>query len=161
MPFGVGIWPAFWMLGTECELGFNSDGSCCFGATGWPECGEIDIVELRGQEQTKMHGSIHGPGYSGGSPVTKTYSLNNDRFDTDFHIFSIEWGEGYIDFFVDGNKYQSITSDDVPGEWVYDNDFYMILNVAVGGFFAGNPNSSTRFPQTMSVDWVRVYQKSN
>lgn len=158
MPFGAGIWPAFWMLGTDCVPLLNDDGSCCNGAEGWPDCGEIDIVELRGQEQTKMHGSIHGPGYSGGSPITRTKSITDSRFDTEYHIFSIEWTENKIDFFLDGEKYQGISSDDVPGQWVFNNDFYLILNVAVGGFFAGNPNSSTTFPQTMSVDYVRVYK---
>ena len=158
MPFGAGIWPAFWMLGAECVPRLNDDGSCCNGTDGWPQCGEIDIVELRGQEQTKMHGSIHGPGYSGGNPITSIYTLPNSRFDTEYHNFSIEWSEGNIDFFVDGVKYQGISSEDVSGEWVFDNDFFMILNVAVGGFFAGNPNASTTFPQTMSVDYVRVYK---
>ncbi len=146
MPFGQGIWPAFWMLGADIDV------------VNWPQCGEIDILEYRGQEPTIIHGSLHGPGYSGGNPVTETFQYTNDRFDNGFHIFAVEWFEDRIDFYVDGNLYQRVTSDQTPGEWVYDDPFFMILNVAVGGSFVGSPNGDTRFPQTMLVDYVRVYQ---
>jgi len=153
MPWGQGIWPAFWMLGSDCEE--NSE----FGAIGWPDCGEIDIVEVRGQQPTIVNGSIHGPGYNGESAVTKIYDLVDDRVDTDFHIYGVEWGEGYINFYVDDVLYNQIKSDDekVTGEWVFDNPFYMILNLAVGGGFSGAPNADTVFPQTMYIDYVRVY----
>ncbi|MFB9090403.1 glycoside hydrolase family 16 protein [Flavobacterium paronense] len=146
MPSGQGIWPAFWLLGA------NSD------TVTWPLCGEIDIMEYKGQEPTITHGTVHGPGYSGGSAITKSYDLINDRFDTDFHIFGIEWGKNYINFYVDDVLYNQITPDKVTGEWVYDHTFYMILNLAVGGSYVGPPNSATTFPQTMYVDYVRVYQ---
>jgi beta-glucanase (GH16 family) len=158
MPWGQGIWPAFWMLGSECEE--NDE----FGAIGWPNCGEIDIVEVRGQEPTIVNGTIHGPGYAGGDfnagdEVGKSYDLVDERVDTDFHIYGIEWGEGYINFYVDDVLYNQIKSDDekVTGEWVFDNPFYMILNLAVGGGFSGPPNADTVFPQTMYIDYVRVY----
>jgi beta-glucanase (GH16 family) len=159
MPYGPGIWPAFWMTGTECTLRNFDNGVCCTGYEGWPSCGEIDIVELRGQEPNIAHGSLHGPGYSGGSPVTKSFSYPNERFDTDFHIYAVEWGEGYIDYFVDDNLYQRITPEDADGEWVFDNDFFLILNVAVGGNYVGFPAEDTQFPQTMLVDYVRVYEE--
>ena len=146
LPWGQGIWPAFWLLGDNIDT------------VGWPQCGEIDIMEYRGQEPTIVHGSLHGPGYSGGNPITKSYELLNDRFDTDFHIFGIEWGEGYINFYVDDILYNQITPADVTGEWVYDHEFFIIMNLAVGGSFAGAPNANTVFPQTMLVDYVRVYQ---
>lgn len=146
LPWGQGIWPAFWLLGDNIDT------------VGWPQCGEIDIMEYRGQEPTIVHGSLHGPGYSGGNPITKSYELQNDRFDTDFHIFGIEWGEGYINFYVDDVLYNQITPADVTGEWVYDHEFFIIMNLAVGGSFAGSPNANTVFPQTMLVDYVRVYQ---
>ena len=158
MPLGRGLWPAFWMLGTECVPGIKTDGSCCFGTVGWPDCGEIDIVEMRGQLPQVIAGSLHGPGYSGSFPVTEDYSLDNDRFDLDFHEFAIEWGEGYIEYFVDDNRYQRITPQDVNGDWVFNNDFYMILNLAVGGDYVGSPDEFTRFPQTMTIDYVRVYE---
>ena len=146
MPHGQGMWPAFWLLGA------NSD------TVTWPQCGEIDIMEYRGQEPTLTHGTVHGPGYSGGTAITKSYDLVNNRFDTDFHIFGIEWGEKYINFYVDDVLYNQITPDKVTGAWVYDHPFYIILNLAVGGAYVGSPNSETTFPQTMYVDYVRVYQ---
>jgi beta-glucanase (GH16 family) len=149
MPFGQGIWPAFWMLGADID------------AVSWPQCGEIDIVEFRGQEPTIIHGSVHGPGYFGGNPVTETFQFTNDRFDNGFHVFAVEWFEDRIDFFVDETLYQRIKITDVPGEWVFDDPFFMILNLAVGGNFVGSPNSNTRFPQTMLIDWVRVYKAIN
>lgn len=147
LPFGQGIWPAFWLLGDD------SDGTVI-----WPEIGEIDIMEYRGQQPTIIHGSVHGPGYSAGQAVTDTYRLPNGRFDSDFYIFAIEWGPDSIRYYVDDVLYNEITPDDVDGEWVFnDNEFYIILNMAVGGTFVGSPNSSTPFPQTMIIDYVRVY----
>jgi beta-glucanase (GH16 family) len=145
-PYGPGMWPAFWMLGENIET------------VPWPQCGEIDIMELRGQEPHIIHGTIHGPGYSGGNPVTKSYALVNGRFDVDFHLFAVEWDKDKIDFFVDDYLYQRIERKDVPGEWVYDQPFFILLNVAVGGNYVGFPTSQTPFPQTMTVDYVRVYQ---
>ena len=148
-PYGPGMWPAFWMLGENIET------------TAWPQCGEIDIMELRGQEPHIIHGTIHGPGYSGGNPVTKSYSLVNDRYDVDFHLFAVEWDKDKIDFFVDDYLYQRIERKDVPGEWVYDQPFFLLLNVAVGGNYVGFPTARTPFPQKMIVDYVRVYQEAN
>lgn len=145
--FGPGIWPAFWMLGANID------------DTPWPQCGEIDIMEQRGQETSVTHGSVHGPGYSGAGAITKPYGLTNGRFDTDYHIYAVEWGEGYIDYFVDDYLYQRITPENVTGQWVYDHPFYILLNVAVGGNFVGFPTSGTPFPQTMYVDFVKVYKQ--
>ncbi|MFL1010552.1 glycoside hydrolase family 16 protein [Flavisericum labens] len=147
LPWGQGIWPAFWMLGDDNN-----------GMEVWPQIGEIDIMENRGQEPTIINGTLHGPGYSGGEAVTKPFELEGDRFDTGFHIFGIEWGEDYINFYVDGFLYNQITPDDVPGEWVYNHPFYIIINLAVGGNYVGSPNAQTVFPQTMEVDYVRVYE---
>jgi beta-glucanase (GH16 family) len=149
MPWGPGIWPAFWLLGADID------------ANPWPQCGEIDIMEYRGQEPNLIHGTVHGPGYSGGNAVTKSFGFMQDRFDTDFHVFAIEWGQDYIHFFVDDRPYFTITPEDVPGEWVYDHPFFIILNVAVGGNYVGFPTSQTSFPQTMLVDWVRVYREAS
>jgi beta-glucanase (GH16 family) len=148
-PYGPGIWPAFWMLGDN----YLTDG--------WPQCGEIDIMELRGQAPHIMYGTLHGPGYSGGNPVTKSYTLNNGRFDTDYHIYAVEWFEDRIDFFVDDYLYQRIETTDVPGKWVYDHPFFVILNVAVGGNFVGFPTEQTPFPQKMTVDYVKIYRSSD
>ena len=102
-PFGPGMWPAFWMLGDDIDT------------VGWPFCGEIDIMELRGQEPSTIHGSLHGPGYSAGNAVTDTFDLMDGRFDTDYHVFAIEWGEDFVEFYVDDQLYQRLTPDSVPG----------------------------------------------
>jgi beta-glucanase (GH16 family) len=146
-PWGPGIWPAFWLLGSNAET------------TGWPECGEIDILELRGQKPNIMNGTVHGPGYSGGASITKSFAFENDRFDVDFHVFAVEWGNEYIDFFVDNTLYQRITPGNITGNWVFDHPFHIILNVAVGGNYLGFPTSQTPFPQSMYVDYVKVYRE--
>jgi beta-glucanase (GH16 family) len=149
LPFGQGIWPAFWLLGDD------SDGTVI-----WPQIGEIDIMEYRGQQPTIIHGSVHGPGYSAGNAVTDTYRLMDGRFDTDFYTFAIEWEPNSIKYYVDDILYNEITPDDVSGEWVFNsNTFYIILNVAVGGTFVGPPSDLTPFPQTMMVDYVRVLDR--
>jgi beta-glucanase (GH16 family) len=146
-PTGPGIWPAFWMLGANIDT------------KPWPQCGEIDIMEQRGQQPSVTWGSLHGPGYSAGGAISKPYGLTNGRFDTDYHIYAVEWGEGYIDFFVDNFLYHRITPPDVPGEWVYNQPFFLILNVAVGGNFVGFPTTGTPFPQSMYGDYVKVYKQ--
>lgn len=148
-PYGPGVWPAFWMLGENIDQ------------VSWPKCGEIDILEIRGQQPSVMFGTLHGPGYSGGNPINRSYSLINDRFDSDFFIYAVEWSEDKVDFFVNDYLFGSIAKSEVPGEWVYDQPFFMILNVAVGGSFVGFPTDKTPFPQTMTIDYVKVYQKAN
>lgn len=157
LPYGKGIWPAFWLLGDDAN-----------GTQIWPQIGEIDIMEYLGDEPSKIFGTVHGPGYSAGESISKSYELENDRFDTGFHVFGIEWGPDYINFYVDDVLYNQITPEDVSeetdgqGEWVFNNGpFYIILNVAVGGELPGSPNAETIFPQTMLVDYVRVYNRSN
>jgi beta-glucanase (GH16 family) len=146
LPWGQGIWPAFWLLGGDIDT------------NNWPNCGEIDIMEYRGQNPTMVLGTVHGPGYSGGESISKSYSLTNDRFDTGFHVFGIEWTPDYINYYVDDVLYNQITPEDVTGEWVFNKPFFIIINLAVGGSFVGSPNAETVFPQTMLVDYVRVYQ---
>lgn len=148
LPYGPGLWPAFWLLGADID------------ENPWPQCGEIDIMEYRGQQTSLVHGTVHGPGYSAGASITKSYGLEKSRFDVDFHIFAIEWGTDYIHFFVDETLYQEITPDDVTGEWVYDHPFYILLNLAVGGSYVGFPTSETPFPQSMVVDYVKVYKEA-
>jgi beta-glucanase (GH16 family) len=144
---GPGIWPAFWMLGANIDT------------KPWPLCGEIDIMEQRGQQPSITYGTIHGPGYSGGNSIGKSYALTNGRFDTDYFVYAVEWGENYIDFFVNNFLYQRLTPENVTGEWVYNQPFYLLLNVAVGGNFVGFPTTGTPFPQSMFVDYVKVYRE--
>jgi len=149
LPTGKGIFPAFWMLGSN------------FDEVSWPQCGEIDIMEYLGNKPTEVFGTIHGPGFSGSNSISKKFNLTNDRFDTDFHVFGVEWTEKHINWYVDNVLYNQITREKVAeegGEWVFDNSFFMLLNVAVGGNLPGNPDANTSFPQRMVVDYVRVYQ---
>ncbi len=149
MPTGRGLWPAFWLLGAN------------FPSVGWPRSGEIDIMEYRGQEPSIVHGSMHGPGYSGGAALTRKYTLSGGRFDDDFHVFRVDWTPRDVRFYVDDALYHLVAKGDQPGAWVFDHEFFIILNLAVGGGFVGAPDASTRFPQTLLVDWVRVYQEVN
>lgn len=148
LPVGRGIWPAFWMLGAD------------FPDVGWPQTGEIDIMEYRGQNPTQLLGTVHGPGYSGGSAVGTTFQLPEGRLDTDFRLYAVEWEADRITWYLDDQVYFQVTPDDVQGEWVFDDPFFMILNVAVGGTFVGSPDESTRFPQAMLVDYIRVYERN-
>ena len=157
LPYGPGIWPAFWLLGTNIDsLDENNE------PVGWPQCGEIDIMEMNGSKPNIINGTLHGPGYSGGTSITKSFGLFNERYDTDFHLFAIEWGKDYIDFFVDNTLYQKITPANVTGKWVFnDNPFFILLNLAVGGNYVTGPTDQTVFPQQMLVDYVRVYKEIN
>lgn len=146
IPYGQGIWPAFWMLGAN------------FDEVGWPNSGEIDIMENVGYEPRTVHGTVHGPGYSGASGIGGGYSLEED-FSADFHVYAIEWDANVIRWYVDGNLYNSVSLNDLRNrEWVFDHDFFLLLNVAVGGGWPGYPDTTTEFPQTLLVDYVRVYQ---
>ncbi|WP_017606295.1 glycoside hydrolase family 16 protein [Nocardiopsis alkaliphila] len=147
IPRGQGIWPAFWMLGAD------------FPRTPWPDSGEIDIMENIGREPHLVHGSLHGPGYHGGNPLTGSYMHPQGwSFADTFHVFAVDWRPGSVTWSVNGDAYQTYTWEDTRGNpWVYDQPFFMILNVAVGGDWPGYPDASTRFPQQMRVDYVRVY----
>lgn len=152
IPRGQGIWPAFWMLGADIDKSH------------WPTCGEIDIMENIGKEPSIIHGTLHGPGYSGGKGPTSSYVLPDGRvFADSFHVFAIEWEPDVIRFYCDNKLYSTRTPSDLPAgtRWVFDHPFFIILNVAVGGDWPGSPNDKTTFPQEMLVDYVRVYQKES
>jgi beta-glucanase (GH16 family) len=149
IPYGQGIWPAFWMLGADLK------------DKGWPACGEIDIMENIGREPDAVHGTVHGPGYSGANGIGKPSQIAAGRFADDYHIYAVEWAPQRIDFLVDGQSYQAVTPASLPAgtKWVYDHPFFLILNMAVGGRWPGNPDKTTVFPQSMLVDYVRVYRQ--
>ena len=150
IPKGQGIWPAFWMLGEDITT------------ARWPACGEIDIMENIGREPAIVHGTMHGPAYSGGQGIGAPFSSPNGRpFSDDYHVFTIEWEPQAIRWYVDGTLYQTRTPANLPGgaRWVFDHPFFMLLNVAVGGNWPGNPDSTTAFPQEMRIDWVRAYRR--
>ena len=145
LPRGQGIWPAFWMLGAD------------IGSNPWPGSGEIDIMENIGREPNQVHGTIHGPGYSGAEGIGAGYSIGAPFADA-FHTFAVEWEPNVIRWYVDGNLYQTRTPADLGGDrWVFDHPFFMLLNLAVGGYWPGYPDGTTQFPQTLTVDYVRVY----
>lgn len=148
VPRGPGLWPAFWLLGAD------------FPQVGWPACGEIDILEFRGQEPFVVHGSLHGPGFSGARAMTGRYEAPVP-LDSGFHVVAVEWKQEEIVWFLDGVAYQIVRPADLPpgGRWVFDHPFFLILNLAVGGHFVGPPDSTTAFPATLLVDWVRVYEE--
>ena len=151
IPYGQGIWPAFWMLGAN------------IGPVPWPNCGEIDIMENIGREPNIVHGTIHGPGYSGGGGIGGPYSLQtNAPFADDFHVYAVEWTTNQMKWFVDGVQYFSVTSSRLPPgtTWVFTQPQFILLNLAVGGQWPGNPDGTTVFPQRMIVDYVRVYAPS-
>jgi beta-glucanase (GH16 family) len=147
VPYGNGLWPAFWSLGNDIE------------EVDWPTCGEIDIMENIGVEPSIAHGTIHGPGYSGGNGIGGSYVLPAGNLSDDFYTFAIEWTPDQIRWFIDDTNYFTATVTDIPSgtQWVYDHAFFLLLNVAVGGNWPGNPDETTTFPQTMHVDYVRVY----
>ena len=147
IPRGQGMWPAFWLLGDD------------IGQVGWPGCGEIDIMENIGKEPGRVHGTIHGPSYSGANGIGSPYDLPSGAFADTFHVFAVEWQPDTIRWFVDSTLYKTIDPRSLPGRWVFDHPFFILLNVAVGGYWPGNPDSTTAFPQTMRVDYVRVYQR--
>jgi beta-glucanase (GH16 family) len=145
LPRGRGIWPAFWLLGQNID------------EVAWPQCGEIDIVENFGKDPAVVHGTVHGPGYSGGAGITGSHHAGASLAD-DFHVYSVDWEPGRIRWYVDENVYATVTPEDLNGKpWVFDHDFFLLLNVAVGGTLPGAPDSSVSYPQTMLVDYVRIY----
>ncbi|MER6925626.1 glycoside hydrolase family 16 protein, partial [Streptomyces spiralis] len=146
IPRGQGMWPAFWMLGTD------------IGQVGWPNSGEIDVMENVGFEPSTVHGTIHGPGYSGSAGIGAPYSLpGGQAFADAFHTFAVDWAPDSISWSVDGTVYQRRTPADLGGKtWVFNKPFFLILNLAVGGYWPGDPDGSTAFPQQLVVDSVSV-----
>ncbi len=147
LPYGQGLWPAFWLLGADFE------------EKGWPACGEIDIMEHIGRTPATVRGTIHGPDYCGDDGYWIDCHLAESRFAEDFHIFALEWEPDQIRWYVDGNLFGTRTPQNSPGRWVFDHPFCIILNLAVGGYWPGYPDETTVFPQVMIVDYVRVYQQ--
>lgn len=149
IPKGRGIWPAFWMLGANID------------SVGWPNCGEIDILENIGSLPSTLYGTLHGPGYSGANGVSGNTVLAGAALGDDFHIYAIEWEENRIRWFLDGQPFFTLTPANLPNgsSWVFNQPQFLILNVAVGGNWPGSPDASTSFPQRMTVDYVRVYQR--
>ena len=149
IPRGQGIWPAFWMLGAD------------IGTVGWPASGEIDIMENIGREPAIVHGTVHGPGYSGGEGIGGADTLASGALADDFHVYGVEWEPRAIRWYLDGREYFRLDPTRLPAgaRWVFDHPHFLLLNVAVGGNWPGEPDATSTYPQRMVVDWVRVYQR--
>ena len=162
IPEGQGIWPAFWMLGDN------------IGTIGWPKCGEIDIMENIGREPATVYGSIHGPLSNGtATDLTAPAKLASGKnFYEGFHVYAVEWEPTEVRFYVDQTQFATFTPQspinvpgsttaptpsDIAGSWVFDHPYFLLLNVAVGGDWPGPPDATSTYPQTMLVDYVRVY----
>jgi beta-glucanase (GH16 family) len=149
LPTGQGLWPAFWMLGHSC------------GAIKWPDCGEMDIMENKGSQPTVTSSAVHGPGYSGATPIVHTHTLASGTVSNDFHTYAVEWDSLHVSFFVDDTSHYQVTRSAIEqyGTSILDQPFFVILNLAVGGHFDGDPQSDAIFPATMLVDYVRVFRR--
>jgi beta-glucanase (GH16 family) len=152
LPEGQGLWPAFWTLGEDIT------------DVPWPGCGEIDILEVRGQEPDIIFGTIHGPGYAGADSVGAAYKRQEGPFTGEFHVVAVEWDPQHIAWYLDDQIFHTTTPGDLPPDstWVFDHDFFLLLNLAVGGTFlgpGGGPNDSTPDTAAMGVDYVRVFER--
>ena len=150
LALGQGIWPAIWMLPTDWMYG------------GWPQSGEIDIMEHVGYDPGHVHGSIHTESYNHKINTQKGGSLKLDSIDTAFYVYAIEWFEDRIDFFINDDKYYSFQNDNNNNfkTWPFNQRFHLLINIAVGGDWPGSPDETTSFPTEMKIDYVRVYQKT-
>ncbi len=153
LPAGAGLWPAFWLLGNDIEK------------AGWPACGELDVMEFRGQLPSTVSAAVHGPGYSAGSALSAKLekAAAEPSFADAFHVFALDWERESVRMSVDDEVYFVVNASQLGAEqpWVFDHDFFIILNLAVGGRFLGPPDEDTVFPQSALVDYVRVYQRTH
>ncbi|MET0862199.1 MAG: glycoside hydrolase family 16 protein [Microbacterium sp.] len=144
VPMGAGVWPAFWMLGTDID------------AVGWPACGEIDVMESVGGDPAAVYGTVHGPGYAGvGRGVGRRHTTGSP-LSYDFHTYAVDWAPGSLTWHIDGEEFFHLTPGLVPGPWPFDHHFFLILNLAFGGGWPGNDADPSALPAEMLVDWVRI-----
>jgi beta-glucanase (GH16 family) len=149
VPSGAGFWPAFWMLGSDFTTGRP-----------WPYSGEIDIMEILGREPNRLHSTLHAPAYFGGNGYGNSITIQGSFADA-FHVYAVDWNSRGMRFTMDGQVVHTVDREVLEatrGPWVFDHNFFIILNLAVGGDWPGPPNASTPFPARMLVDYVRVYR---
>jgi beta-glucanase (GH16 family) len=149
VPEGQGLWPAFWLLGAD------------FPTTGWPGCAEIDVVEIIGREPARAHATVHGASFHGATGIHASYDHPGGTLSGAEHVYAVEWEPGEIRWYLDDVQYHRVTPRDLPRpeEWPFEKPFFLIVNLAVGGTFPGDPDASTPFPARLRVDWVRVYER--
>jgi beta-glucanase (GH16 family) len=146
VPAGPGVWPAFWMLGADIDV------------VGWPQCGEIDVMEHVGSSPRSVYGTAHGPGFAGARGGLAAEHELPEAVADDFHVFAVDWAPGLIRWSVDDRCYHRLTPGDTPaGGWVFEHDFYLVLNLAVGGSWPGDADALAALPATLFVDHVRVH----
>lgn len=150
-PAGQGLWPAFWLLGSD------------FPEVGWPTCGEIDIVEIRGERPNEVVTTVHGPGYSGGEGAGELTVLPGFTAADGFHVYAVEIDDEHLSWYIDEDLVHRVHPGNLPEftPWVFNKEFFMILNLAVGGNFLAQPTDSTPSPAEVTVDWVRVWERKN
>ena len=148
IPKGQGMWPAFWLLGDDVFT------------KGWPASGEIDVMENVGKEPGTVYGSMHSSGHSGANSLNGSYRLPDGRaLGDDYHVYAVDWQPDSVSWSIDGHVYSTKTRADVgDGPWPFDHPFFVIINLAVGGSWPGAPDAGTAFPQSMLVDYVRIYE---
>lgn len=147
LPKGQGIWPAFWLMPQNSIYG------------GWPKSGELDLMEMIGKQPGTTYGTLHfGPG-PGSTQLGRNYTLSSGIFFDEFHVFSLIWKQDQIQWLVDGNVYSTFSKADFgANNYPFNEDFYMIFNLAVGGNWPGNPDANSTYPQWLIVDYIRLYQ---
>ena|ERR1022692_642527 len=147
LPKGQGIWPALWMLGNNINT------------VNWPTCGEIDMMELLGQQPNKVYGTIHwGVNASSQQSIGTSYVLNSGSFDQQFHVYSLIWRQDSLNMYIDDQQFLGVPRNQVTSPYPFDKAFFFIFNIAVGGNWPGSPDGTTVFPQRMIVDYIRVFQ---
>jgi beta-glucanase (GH16 family) len=149
LPKGQGVWPALWMLGTNITT------------VNWPACGEIDIMELTGDLPNRVLSTVHyGPDVAGRQfKGNSLYLTGNKNFQDEFHVFTLIWKEDLLEFYVDDEKFYTITPASLGNNaYPFNKNFFFIMNIAIGGNLPGNPDATTPLPQNMIVDYIRVFQ---
>jgi beta-glucanase (GH16 family) len=147
VPAGSGLWSAFWMLGEDLDR------------VGWPACGEIDVMEHVGSDPRAVHGTLHGPGYSGLAGGVGRRHDHGAALSDDFHVYAVDWSPERVTWLLDDVPYSSLTPADVPGPWPFTHPFYLLLNLAVGGAWPGLATGEPALPAALDVDWVRVWEQ--
>ncbi len=151
IPAGQGLWPAFWLLGTNIDT------------LSWPACGEVDILEAKGEDPSVTYATVHGPGYSGAGGISADFPLQTGSFADDFYTFAVDIDPEHLSFWVDDTRVGVVRPGDLPAgtSWVFNQSWFMILNLAVGGNFVERPEDPSVFPAVMTVDAVRIYERAS
>jgi beta-glucanase (GH16 family) len=145
VPTGSGLWSAFWMLGQDIDQ------------AGWPACGEIDVMEHVSSDPTAVHGTLHGPGYSGLRGGIGHRHDHGAALSGDFHVYAVDWTPERVTWLLDDTPFNSLTPRDVPGPWPFTQPFFLLLNLAVGGAWPGIHTDQPSLPASLDVDWIRVW----